>query len=326
MNDVFGGDAFNLTSLTAAINEIAFTPTLLSQLGIFEEDGIATLDATIEYEKGLISLVPIVPRGSPAVTVNQDKRRIYSFKVPHLPETHTLLADSVQGVRAFGQESTAQRVEAQRDKILAKMRRQIDYTMEAHRLAAVKGSFYDANGTLISSHTQFGTSQVAIAFLLTTTTTKVRQKCLDVIEAMETALDGIPYTGITGMCGKTFWKELIEHASVKETYQRAQDGAALRNDPRKPLSFGDIDFMRYRGNSSVNIGDNDCWFVPRGVPEMFITRFAPANYMETVNTMGLPYYAKAKVLDYDKGVELEAQSNPLNMCTRPGAVIKGTTT
>ena len=56
--------------------------------------------------------------------------------------------------------------------------------------------------------------------------------------------------------------------------------------------------------------------------ELLITRFGPADYMETVNTMGLPYYASQVPMDHHKGVNLEAQSNPLNLCTRPRAIIK----
>ena len=44
--------------------------------------------------------------------------------------------------------------------------------------------------------------------------------------------------------------------------------------------------------------------------------------METVNTIGLPLYAKQELMRMNKGVELEAQSNPLNLCTKPRAVIK----
>ena len=56
--------------------------------------------------------------------------------------------------------------------------------------------------------------------------------------------------------------------------------------------------------------------------ERFITRYAPADYMETVNTIGLPLYAKQELMRMNKGVELEAQSNPLNLRTKPRAVIK----
>ena len=44
--------------------------------------------------------------------------------------------------------------------------------------------------------------------------------------------------------------------------------------------------------------------------------------METANTLGLPKYAKQEALRMNRGVEFEAQSNPLNLCTRPAAIIK----
>ena len=43
---------------------------------------------------------------------------------------------------------------------------------------------------------------------------------------------------------------------------------------------------------------------------------------ERVNTLGLPFYSSSKLLDHDKGVELEAQSNPAHLNTRPKASIK----
>ncbi len=58
---------------------------------------------------------------------------------------------------------------------------------------------------------------------------------------------------------------------------------------------------------------------------MFITRYAPADYVETVNTVGIPYYSKAEAMRFNKGIELESQSNPLNLNTRPGAVVRLTT-
>lgn len=72
----------------------------------------------------------------------------------------------------------------------------------------------------------------------------------------------------------------------------------------------------------VKIPDNEAYAVPQGVTDLFISRFAPANYWETVNTIGVPYYAKIEPLEMNKGVNIEAQSNPLNLCTRPAAVIK----
>ena len=55
----------------------------------------------------------------------------------------------------------------------------------------------------------------------------------------------------------------------------------------------------------------------RGVPELFIERYAPADYEETVNTMGLPRYAKQFAVEGGKSRKLEVQTNPIAICTQP---------
>jgi hypothetical protein len=61
---------------------------------------------------------------------------------------------------------------------------------------------------------------------------------------------------------------------------------------------------------------------PTGVPGMFQIAYAPAPFMETVNTQGLPYYLKQERMKYDLGVELYANSNPLAFNSLPEAVIR----
>ena len=96
--------------------------------------------------------------------------------------------------------------------------------------------------------------------------------------------------------------------------------------PSETLDFGGIIWKKYRGaaNGSQMIGANDCYIVPRGVPGLMLGRFGPANYNETVNTVGLPLYAKGIPMRNDKGWDIEMQSNPIHLLTRPRAVIKGT--
>lgn len=322
MVDPFSPDAFSLVTLTAAINNLKYAPTRIAQLGLFEEQGISTLDAAIEERDGVLSLVDIAPRGGPGQPVGGETRKIHSFRVPHLPERGALLADEVQGVRAFGTESQAEVLTTRLNDRLATLRRNIDYTLESHRLAAIMGSYYDANGTATSLFTTFGVSQQTLAFALGTTTTKIRSKCLTTLGYIETALDGIPFSGVRALCGATFFDNLITHGNVEATYLNQQQASELRGDPRQEINFGGIVFERYRGTSAVKVGDNDAYAIPVGVPGLFLTRFAPADYAETVNTLGLPYYAKSEPLKFNKGYELEAQSNPLNLCTRPAAIIK----
>ena len=62
--------------------------------------------------------------------------------------------------------------------------------------------------------------------------------------------------------------------------------------------------------------------MPLGVPDLFITRFAPADYEETVNTMGLPRYMRQYMMPNGKGRHIEVESNPISLCTRPTALRK----
>lgn len=322
MLDPFKADGFTLNSLTASIIAQAYNPTILADSGLFSEAGISTLDVSVESDGRTIGLVSVQPRNAPASIVTADKRTIRSFKVPHLPQRANIMADEVQGIRAFGSDNTAQAINTVRDARLAKMKQQLDYTIESHRLAAVMGNYYDAAGNLTSLFTEFGVTQTTVAMALTTPTTKVRTKIQQIINAVETSLDGLSYTGITVYCGATFWTSLIDHSALQQTVLNQAAASDLRADPRGAVTFGGVTFIRYRGTSAVKIADGEAFAVPTGVIDLFITRFAPANYIETVNTMGLPYYAKAEPLELQKGISLEAQSNPLNLCTRPASVIK----
>lgn len=324
--NVFDSDAFSLNSLTAAINHVPFTPGLIGGMRLFGEQGISTTTALIEEDNGVLSLVSVAPRNGEGQVVGDRKRAVRSFAVPHMPERATIMADEVQGIRAFGFESNATSVQIKRDQRLADMRRNLDYTLESHRLSAIMGNYIDVNGASQSLATAFGvTAPSAVDFLLGTAGTKVRRKCMGAIEAIEGGLGGLSFSGVTALCGKDFWTKLIDHSALADTVTGWEASRTLRDDPRLEIEFGGIRFVRYRGTSSVKIGDADAWAFASGVPDLFITRFAPANYIETVNTLGLPVYAKAEALPMNKGVAIEAQTNAINLCTRPASVVKLTT-
>lgn len=323
MVDPFTPDAFKLDTLTAAINNLPYAPGRLGALGLFEEQGIATLSAAIEERDGVLSLVDVAARGAPGKPVGGDSRKIHTFGVPHLPQVATIYADEVQGVRSFGSESQAEVLQNRVTERLATLRRNLDYTIEAHRVAALMGNHYDINGVATSLFTVFGVSQQTVSMALSASaSSKAREKAELVKEAIESDLDGVPYSGIRVFCSPGFWKALLEDKDNKETVLNWERAATLRGDTRDQIELNGLVYERYRGTSAVKITDNCAYAVPMGVPGLFLTRYAPANYTETVNTLGLAYYAKSEPLPMGKGVMIEAQSNPLNICTRPAAIIK----
>lgn len=320
---IFDSDIFTMASLTAAINEVTYVPSQIGDAGLFNAEGISTTHLVIEKDGDTLGLVEAKPRGAPGTVVSGNKRTGVSFQAAHLPTTATVLADEVQNVRAFGSEDSMQAVQTVVNNRLSRMAQRLDMTHEYHRLGAIQGLVLDSDGsTLYDLFTSFGMTQTTVGMALDTTTTKVQAKALDIHEAIEEALGGLSYTGVTVRCGKSFWRKFITHANVKEAYERWQAGAQLRADPRAPFPFGGLFWERYRGGGTIKIADTEAYASPEGVVDLFITRFAPGDYMDTVNTLGLPFYSSSKILDHNKGVELEAQSNPAHLCTRPKANIK----
>ena len=54
----------------------------------------------------------------------------------------------------------------------------------------------------------------------------------------------------------------------------------------------------------------------------FSSASAPADFNETVNTLGQSLYAKQEPRKFERGTDLHTQSNPLPMCHRPGVLVK----
>lgn len=314
---------FELASLTASINAIAFKPQRLGQLGIFEEEGITTTAAKVEQLNGALSLVSTAPRGGPGQAVLGDKRKELTFAVPHIPALGGLDADELQGVRMFGSESTLDSVTAARDRLLAKMRAGLELTIEAHRLGAIKGQILDKDGSVLQDlFSAFGVVQNTHAFALPTDATKVKQKVQEAIIKMENALGGAAYSGVRVLCGAEFFNALANHPNVEKFYLNQPAAMGLTGDPLQAIQFAGVTWERYRGVSGCTVADDEAYLLPMGVPGLFITRYAPANYLETVNTLGIPMYAKAEPRALGKGYDIEAQTNPLNLCTRPQAIVK----
>jgi hypothetical protein len=322
---IFEDDAFSVSSLTAAINDQEYLPGRISSLGLFREEGISTLTVQIEKDGDTLALVPAGERGTSGLVVGGTKRTLIPFNTVHLPERFTIKADEIQGIRAFGTRSELQAVQDVVNKRLAKARRQLDATHEFQRMGALNGQILDADGktSLLDIYKVFGVTRKKLPMGLGNPETELRVRAGEALDMQEEALGSITSTGSRAFCGKNFWNKLIVHRSVKETYLNTMQAASLRGDARESFEFGGIVWERYRGKvAGVSfVHDDKALLIPEGVPDLYISSFAPADYMETVNTQGIPYYSKLEPLPFNKGVAGEAQSNPLHLCTRPLAQI-----
>lgn len=324
--DVVNQEPFTLSALTLAMVKAKYVPGQIGAAGLFEEHGVISVDALIEELNELIEQAPVKPRGAPGGVVTNDKRKIRSLRIPHMPQQGRITADEIRALRQFGTEAQMVGIQEMRDRQLAKMRRQADYAIEAHRVVAIKGNYIDVNGDTVSANTLFGTAAATpISLALNNAATKLRAICAEIIETVEEALDGNTYSEINVQCDKTLWNLLIDHSAVKETYLNAVGAAERAGQIMSSFVFGEIRWHRYRGNSSVSMGAKSAYAYPTGVDGMYITRFAPSTYLDSIGAEGLPYYAKAIETEEGDAIKLLSQSNPLNICTRPNAVIPLTT-
>lgn len=335
--DIFNDDAFSVTNLTAAVNELPVAPSQLNDSGLFEHEPINTTALMIEKQTGSNSLVAYTPRGGPGETIKSDSRAMRAFVVPHLQRDDTVMADEVQNVRAFGEMSVVDTVMGKLTRKLHRHFNDFDMTLEHQKCGALKGIVLDKFGNVMENlYTAFGVAvPSAVNFDFTNEALQVRKLCNEIGDKVSDALEGADPERIDVYCGRDFWNELTEHKFFREIYIEAAKLNEVLGKPTERLSCGPLTFIKYKLSPSATaaavngggfIAADKARVAPVGVPQMFITRFAPADYVETVGEYGLPRYAKQWLMPSGKGVNVEVQSNPISLCTRPQALLELTMT
>jgi hypothetical protein len=333
--DIFNDDAFSLVSLTSMINNLDYIPSRAGELAFVGSGrGVSTLSIAIESKSQALSLISTSPRGAPSPKEKQDKGTLRNVTIPQIKLEETIGAHQIMGVRELGSTDLLRGAQSVVRDQMTKMTRRHDMTLEYHRLGALKGSILDADGTteLTNLFTLFGISAPGdVAFHLDVATTDVRGVCASIIRTMKRNIKlAWPGTAkVWAFAGDNFFDNLINHANVKAAYQNWNAAAAALGNSfvHDIFPFGGITFENYQGtddNSTVAIGVDECRLFVTGVPGLYEEYYAPADFFETVNTIGLPRYAKiAPDERFNQFVELHTQQNPLPLCLRPQTLIKG---
>jgi hypothetical protein len=233
----------------------------------------------------------------------------------------------VQGVRAFGSETEVEAVSKIVMRKMEVMKANLDLTNEYHRIGALKGQVLDADGSTVlwDMYNLFGFTQDTVFFDLSNANADVKQKCIDLKRKVKVALGGRALQNVRVKVSPGFFDKLVGHKSVVAAWALWNNGQFGRTSQVDgDFEYCGVTFQIYEGGTSAGdfIADGMGYAYPTGVPRMFQTAYAPANYIETVNTNGLPYYVKQERMKFDVGVELFSQSNPIHLNTLPEAVIK----
>lgn len=334
--DIFADDAFSVVELTTAINKLPTARPRLASMNIFRQKPVSTTTVAIEERQGRLSLLKTAARSSMPNLMPAEVRKVHAFPVPFVPANDAVLADDVQGVRAFGSETEVELISTRVNDKLTSMRMAIEITHEYHMAGALQGVIYEPDGVteIANLFDAFNIVESVVDFDFDNDDAKF--KCLEVIRLVEDFLGATPYQRVHALCGDEWFDSFIQMDGVHEAYtlwSASNTQAALFFQTQQAavggnvagFDFGDITFHNYRGKvgSRNFLPSDEARFFPMGVPDLFEEYTAPAPFIETVNTMGQRFYAKQERMKWDAGVELHANSSTLFMCTRPSVLIKG---
>ncbi|MBB4064045.1 major capsid protein [Gellertiella hungarica] len=325
--NVFKSDIFSFTSLTAAINMVPPQPTSVDGFATFAESGVNTLTVTVEEKDGRIGIVKSAPRGSVGRGISSKQRRARAFTVPHYPTYDQILASEIQGVRAFGSDNQMETVEAKLAEKRGDMLADLNNTINMGKWGAIAGVLYDADGSVLYDwHSEFGVARNEISIDLTNPNLNLRDEMIKAKRQAEKELGGYTFSKFTVALPAGVFDAFVSHVSLKEAYDRWQDGAFLRADNRKGFMIADnieiksVDITDL-GNGLTTIPDDEGYMIP-DANGLLKVNYAPADTMEAANTIGLPYYAMSEPMPFGKGVELAAETNFIAYAEKPRAIVR----
>lgn len=320
-------DGFTLTQLSQAITTLPNMYSRITQMGLFAWRPQSTNTISIEMRNGVLALVPMTPWGGVAPKNKSGRRNMKSFTIPHSPLEDTVMASDVMGVREFGTENQLAAVTTRVNDKLQEMKNKFDITHEWQFFNCIKGYVLDpADGSIVENYFDaFGITKKVVNFELDDPTTNVRNKCVEVLRYIEDNANGELINKVIAPVSPEFFDALITHASVKEVYLGWSEAAnKLGMDLRKGFTFGGLTFEEYRAKVGNNrfIDEGEGHAFPLGTTSTFSDFGAPADFNETVNTLAIPYYARQKNKDFNRGIDLHVQSNRLPLVSNPGLLVE----
>jgi hypothetical protein len=329
-------NAFEVVDYTTEINLIPNKWSLTDELNIFSKEFISQNTVTFEKTAGTLALITDQVRGTRSNVNKDENRQLHSYSIPHFPLDDYVSPQDIQGKRAWGSIDTAETEAAVVARKLERIRRNHAATAEAAKMQALTlGTIYAPNGTVAANYyTDFGITRKEVDFVLSTATTNVVEKVEEVIAHItDNMLAGdFPSGGIVGLASPAFFAKLIKQANVVEAFKYySSTQEPLRNrlgsGVFRRFDFGGVTFIEYRGafNGTPLVPAGDCYFIPSGTMDTFVSYYGPANRFEQVNSVAEELYAfQFKDMKGTK-IEIETESNFLHMLRRPQVVVRAFT-
>ena len=151
LSDIFLQRPFQAVELTAAFERIIFQPTMLGEYGaaLFPVRPSRFRQVAIAKTEGYLQLIPTSPIGAPPVELEKRPADMRSFMTRRLAKGSTIYAEALGGLLLMPEFTQLQGLQAEIADRAARIRTDIEFTMEHMRLGAILGRVIDADGTTV---------------------------------------------------------------------------------------------------------------------------------------------------------------------------------
>lgn len=337
--DVFNSDAFGVIELSHAFATPPFVPGAAGMAVPWQERGVATRTIMVEEQGGEIAILNPRPYNAPGETFADVKRTARPLAIPHYAIEDAVMADEVQGVRAFGEAQATRSVgDLLSQRMADRLQNKFDPTLEFQRLGALRGIIVNGDTTTyLNLFTAFGVTQEAeVDFDLDNATPAsgaLRKVCAQTVRTITNNAQGLTITSVGALCGDAFFDDLLSHPEVVLSYRNSSMAEVLRQGYVLPngnkiygaFEFGGIVWQNYRGSigGTPFVNTDKTHLFPMGTPGLYNTVYAPAGFWDTVNQPGLKRYARQYMRLDGRGVNVQMEMNTLNFCSRPKTLVQG---
>lgn len=323
-------DLYTSAELTEAVNKLPLMPMRMRPL--FRQKGVRTTAVGIDCKNGRLVLVENQDRREPAQQMHGrgGKRSTKFLEAAHLPLADVVKPDDIQDVRGFGTTEPISKEYVINDK-MTDLKNSVAMTAEFHRVGAAQGIVYDADGKTVLHNLfeVFGVTKKSMDLVFPSNATRMNpilKVILDAKRHAEQKLGGNPARRFEAIVGSDFYDMLTTHELVRkpfEDWQVRQQDFGDNDYRRRGFTYGNVTWIEASevvGNRQL-VNPTRAHLYPVGV-DVFMQYNAPANWVETVNTIGNEFYARMEPVRMGRGYDLEVQGNPLAICTYPEALVE----
>lgn len=340
--DIFRDEAFRATTTTEMISDMDYVPYEIEAMGLFEPEYLRTTTVTIWNKEGALERVPTSERGSPEPVGTRHGLKVRQFEGVRLAKRDRIESSEVQNMLSPYLPRDTRLVTAQ--ELLADRQSQllddINYTKEFHRLGALQGIVYDADGTTVVTNWYnemeiSAPSPVTFTWANFDTDAEAAALRLYIDEHINTPIYRAlkrrrrPGTQIHSLVGDTFWGKITSSPAYERLYYGDVQRQVLGQSKLwQTINFAGVVWHHYFGSDdqALTIADDEAIFFPVGAKDTFKVFYMPGENLDEVNAKGKEVYSIVSP-DYrpnmNEWIDVYARSYPLFACLCPQALLKG---